>query len=249
MGLFASLVHYQRLAPCRSIPVRNRRQSKDCTVNQPMIHTRRLPVYLLLDCSGSMVGEPIAAINTGLQAFVSAMNEDPQALETVWVSVIAFSSVAEQVTPLMDVVEFRPPSLEPEGATALGEALEVLQECIAAEVRHTTAEQKGDWRPMAFLFTDGEPTDNWRDAAKAFRESNHATLIACGAGPEIKDATLHALSDTVVHLKDTHPGTLISFMQWVTQAVTTASQSLGRRPDADADYEYDLPSGEGLNSP
>lgn len=212
-----------------------------------MTFSRRLPVYLLLDCSGSMVGEPIAAINTGLQAFVSAMNEDPQALETVWVSVIAFSSVAEQVTPLMDVVEFRPPALEPQGATALGEALEVLRECIAVEVRHTTAEQKGDWRPMAFLFTDGEPTDQWKESAKAFRQANEATLIACGAGPEIKDATLRQLSDTVIHLKDTHPGTLISFMQWVTQAVTETSRSLGTRPDADGDFQPDLPMGEGIS--
>lgn len=28
---------------------------------------RRLPIYLLLDCSGSMTGEAIIAVQTGLQ--------------------------------------------------------------------------------------------------------------------------------------------------------------------------------------
>ncbi|QDU93855.1 vWA domain-containing protein [Lignipirellula cremea] len=208
---------------------------------------RRLPVYLLLDCSGSMVGEPIEAIKTGLQAFVSALNDDPQAMETVWVSVITFSSVAEQRVPLMDVTEFQPPELDPRGATALGEALEVLGECIDVEVRKTTPEQKGDWRPMVFLFTDGEPTDAWQEAARQFRAADLGSLIVCGAGPEVQDATLKQLSDTVIHLKDTHPGTLISFMQWVTQAVATTSKALGTQPPAEENYLNDLPAGQGIS--
>ena len=37
--------------------------------------TRRLPVYLLLDTSGSMQGEPIHAVNVGLQAGSEPMAE------------------------------------------------------------------------------------------------------------------------------------------------------------------------------
>ena len=44
--------------------------------------SRRLPVYLLLDTSGSMMGEPIAAVETGVQTLVSALRQDPYALET-----------------------------------------------------------------------------------------------------------------------------------------------------------------------
>lgn len=212
-----------------------------------MFHNRRLPVYLLLDCSGSMVGEPIEAIRTGLQAFVSALNNDPQAIDTVWVSVITFSSVAEQRVPLMEVTEFRPPDLEPQGATALGEALVVLQECLEVEVRKTTEEQKGDWRPMIFLFTDGEPTDSWRDEIRSLREQNLGAMIVCGAGPDIKDETLRQLGEMVIHLKDTNPGTLIGFMQWVTQAVTTTSNSLGNHPHGEEDVLANLPAPDGIS--
>lgn len=34
---------------------------------------RRLPVYLLLDCSGSMMGEPIEAVRQGVKALLSEL--------------------------------------------------------------------------------------------------------------------------------------------------------------------------------
>ena len=42
-------------------------------------YTRRLPVYLLLDCSGSMTGEPIEAVRQGVKALLSELRGDPQA--------------------------------------------------------------------------------------------------------------------------------------------------------------------------
>ena len=43
---------------------------------------RRLPVYLLLDTSGSMMGEPIEAVKNGVEILVSSLRQDPYALET-----------------------------------------------------------------------------------------------------------------------------------------------------------------------
>ena len=44
----------------------------------------RTAVYLLLDCSGSMTGEPIEAVRQGLKALLSELKSDPQALETAY---------------------------------------------------------------------------------------------------------------------------------------------------------------------
>jgi uncharacterized protein YegL len=188
---------------------------------------RRLPVYLLLDCSGSMAGEPVAAMEMGLRALLGDLRNDPQALETVWLSVITFASTAEQIIPLTEVNEFHPPDLHAEGTTALGEALDLLADRIRKEVRSTTLDQKGDWKPLVFVLTDGEPTDDWRRSAETFRLRGLATVVACGAGPEVNDDTLRWLGDKVVRLKDTQPGTLGAFMKWVSASVGATSQALG----------------------
>ncbi len=67
---------------------------------------RRLPVYILLDTSGSMRGEPIHSVNVGLQAMLSALRQDPYALESVHLSIITFDLQAREslpLTPLADV--------------------------------------------------------------------------------------------------------------------------------------------------
>jgi uncharacterized protein YegL len=192
--------------------------------------SRRLPVYLLLDCSGSMAGESIAALEMGLKALLGDLHNDPNALETVWISVITFTSTAEQLVPLTELNDFRPPHLMAEGTTALGEALDLLTDRILAEVQFTGPDHKGDWKPLVFLLTDGEPTDDWERAAENFHLRGLATVIACGAGSEVNDATLRRLGDTVVRLKDTQPGTLGAFMKWVSASVTTTSHGLGARP-------------------
>ena len=73
-------------------------------------YIRRLPVYLLLDCSGSMMGEPIEAVRQGVKALLSELKGDPQALETAYLSVITFDSSARQVIPLTELMQFQEPS-------------------------------------------------------------------------------------------------------------------------------------------
>src|SRR5262249_34490743 len=163
----------------------------------PTAPLRRLPVYLLLDCSGSMAGEPIAALEMGLKALLADLRNDPQGVETVWLSVIPFASSAEQVVPLTELGAFRPPELSAEGTTALGEALDLLARRLAAEVRTAGPDRKGDWKPLVFVLTDGEPTDEWEQSAEEFRLRGLATVVACGAGPEVNDGTLRRLGDTV----------------------------------------------------
>ena len=68
---------------------------------------RRLPVYLLLDTSGSMSGEPIQQVKNGVQMLVSALRQDPQALETAYLSVITFDTTAREVVPLTDLPSFQ----------------------------------------------------------------------------------------------------------------------------------------------
>ena len=87
---------------------------------------RKLPVYLLLDTSGSMAGEPIEAVKNGVQLLVSTLRQDPHALETAYLSIIGFGSSASVLVPLSELAAFQPPALAASGTTSLGEALRLL---------------------------------------------------------------------------------------------------------------------------
>lgn len=188
---------------------------------------RRLPVYLLFDCSRSMIGEPISAMEMGLRTLLADLHDDPVCLESVWISIITFNSVVELLLPLSDIDNLDIPDMEADGTTSLGAAIEFVSQRIDEEVRHTTESQKGDWKPMVFIFTDGEPTDDWEEEAEHLHNSGKALIIACGAGPEIDDSVLNKVGHHAIRLHDTKPGTLTEFMQWVSVSITSHSNSVG----------------------
>ena len=57
---------------------------------------RRLPVYLLIDTSGSMKGEPIESVKVGIETMLSTLRNDPYALETVNISIITYDKDVKQ---------------------------------------------------------------------------------------------------------------------------------------------------------
>ena len=199
-------------------------------------YSRRLPIYLLIDCSESMVGDPIAAIEEGLHTFLNDLQKDPIAVETVWLSVITFGTVARLIMPLTELKDFELPHLEAGGATYLGEAIRMVNSRIRQEVRKTSDCEKGDWKPMVYIFTDGDPNDEWTEAAKDFRNQKLASIIACGAGNEVQDETLKVLSDKAVKLRDTAPATLKGFVKYLTASVSSKSRQLGSSAGAAEDY-------------
>ena len=193
---------------------------------------RRLPVYLVLDCSGSMTGAPIEAVRQGMKTLLGELKSDPQALETVFLSVITFDSTARQVNPLTELMLVKEPDFQATGTTALGAALKLLSECIDREVRQTTADQKGDWKPLIFLMTDGAPTDKWEDAADAIKAKKPGNFIACAAGAGADEAVLKRITDIVVKLNDLQPEALKQFFQWVSASVATTSTGVANQGEA-----------------
>jgi uncharacterized protein YegL len=190
--------------------------------------SRRLPVYLLLDCSGSMSGEPIEAVRQGVRALVSDLRGDPQALETAYLSVITFASSAQQVTPLTELMAFNEPNLEASGATSMGEALKLLEQCLDREVRKSSPSQKGDWKPLVFIMTDGQPTDNWEMYADRIKQKKIGNVIACAAGPGADGTLLKRITEIVVELTNLQPDALKAFFKWVSSSIKTTSQSVAQ---------------------
>jgi uncharacterized protein YegL len=192
---------------------------------------RRLPVYLLVDTSGSMRGERIAAVNNGLQSLVSRLRQDPFALESVHISIITFDLEVKQVLPLTALEDLQLPEIvTPEsGPTNMGAALELLLAKCSVEVRLGSADAKGDWRPLVFLMTDGKPSDLavYRASIPLVKKQNFACVVACAAGTQAEDGFLKELTDSVVHLDTADSATLASFFKWVSDSIGTGNKSVG----------------------
>ena len=187
---------------------------------------RRLPVYLLLDTSGSMFGEPIEAVKNGVQMLLSTLRSDPYALETAYLSIITFDSKAEQIVPLTEISSFQLPSINASGCTALGEALSLLAQKVDEEVTKTTSEVKGDWRPLVFLMTDGQPTDNLERGLDNFRKRKFGMVVACAAGQGAATKTLQKITENVVQLDTADSATIKAFFKWVSASISTSSKSI-----------------------
>ncbi len=187
---------------------------------------RKLPVYLVLDTSGSMSGEPIEAVKNGMQILVSALRQDPYALETAYLSVITFNSQAQQLVPLSELTTFNVPNVQASGATAMGAGLKLLAERVDQEVIKTTADTKGDWKPMVFIMTDGGPTDDWQAGLREFQQRKFGVVVACAAGTGADTNVLKQITENVVTLDTADTASLRAFFKWVSASISTSSQKV-----------------------
>lgn len=184
---------------------------------------RKLPVYLLLDTSGSMYGEPIEAVKNGVEMLLSSLRQDPYALETVHLSIITFANHAKQAVPLTELSAFNQPSLNASGQTAMGEALRLLAERVDAEVTKTTPEKKGDWKPLVFLMSDGAPTDDLDKGIESLKQRKFGIVVACAAGKDANIPTLQKITESVVRLDSLENESIKAFFKWVSASVSAGS--------------------------
>ena len=187
---------------------------------------RRLPVYLLLDTSASMLGEPIEAVKTGVDLLISSLRQDPYALETAYLSIISFDNSTKQLVPLTEIAMFNPPQLQASGMTQLGDALTLLAEKIEQEVQKTTPEVRGDWKPLVFIMTDGAPTDSWAAGLAKLRQAKPGMIIACAAGQHADSSVLKQITEVVVELSTADSNTIKAFFKWVSASISTSSQKV-----------------------
>lgn len=133
----------------------------------------RAPCLLLLDTSASMGGEPIQALNDGLRVFKQDLMTDELARRRVEIAVVTFGAGGvREIQNFVTADQWQPPELSAGGSTPMGEAirrgLELLRE------RKDMYREAGlqYFRPWVFLISDGEPTDQFDEAARLARQQD-----------------------------------------------------------------------------
>ena len=114
--------------------------------------SRRLLTYLCIDTSGSMNGEPIVAVNAGLQALLTSLRSNPYALDSVHLSITTFDSEIKLVLPMTPVADVILPEITcpKSGATLLGAALEHICDQVQQDIHKSspTAKSYRDCAPV-----------------------------------------------------------------------------------------------------
>ena len=132
---------------------------------------RALPVFLLLDCSGSMSGEKIETLNNAVVDMIKDFKSENLSEVNIQMCIVTFGGQAALHTDLCSVnsIEYQP--LTANGMTPLGGALTILQEIIEDKEKVSS---KG-YRPSVILVSDGRPNDSWEQPLETFLTSKRTS--------------------------------------------------------------------------
>ena len=112
----------------------------DDLVNNP---TPRVPVCLCLDVSGSMDGDRINELNSGVKLFYESIKEDEIAMYAAEICIVTFGGNGAEC--MMDFASLElqpnPPLLKASGITPMGEAVKLSLDLL--EKRKTEYKDKG----------------------------------------------------------------------------------------------------------
>lgn len=202
----------------------------------------RTPCVLVLDCSGSMRGEPIKQLNIGLKALEKELKDDIDASSRVQILIIkAFGKDQVEISSdWVDAMNFTAPQMEADGLTPLGFAMETALNKI--NVRKLLYDDCGisSKRPWIFLISDGEPTDyDWERVAKKCREAQeNKKVIIHAIGTE--EANLEKLAKfSTLPPKRLNGLKFTEFFLWLSRSVSCVSKASPQAVDIDEDLFSD----------
>lgn len=150
--------------------------------------------HLLLDTSASMSGAPLEALKQGLQLLCATFIT--RSKRPVQIRLIGYGSTPREIASLRDIHEFEMPKLEAAGSSGLGGAFRLVADTMPA---HDPS--------LVYVFSDGEPTDDWEVAIVPLR-TRVRKIVGVACGPAASGTALKQIVDQAFQVRDLTPDIL-----------------------------------------
>lgn len=190
--------------------------------------TPRVPVALVLDVSGSMMGPPIDELTEGVRAFFQSLEEDEVARYAAEVSLITFGTDVKRVRNFATIDKCDVALPPAKGKTSLGSAVSMALSDL--EERKDLYRTLGVdyYQPWLVIMTDGKPTDEVEEAVsgvQALVGKNRLTVfpIAIGEKADMKVLARFSPKRVPLRLKELR---FREFFRWLSSSVSRVSQSI-----------------------
>lgn len=190
--------------------------------------TARVAVCLVLDTSYSMNGEPLKELNEGVRTFFDAIKNDEIACEAAEICVVAFGG--EEATKVLDFESIKRqqcPTLRVNGRTPMGDGVNLALRLLEQRKREYSNAGVDYYQPWMVLMTDGEPTDDIREAAQRTAQliqEKKLVMFPIAIGENANQQTLMEFSPKrrPLQLKGLN---FSQFFDWLSKSVARVSQS------------------------
>ncbi len=194
---------------------------------------RPLQFIWIADCSGSMSGKKIEALNFGIREAIQPMREvaDENPNAQVSVRAIKFSDGAQwHVSQPTKIHDFKWPDLTADAVTDMGKALHL----VADALKTSNMPERG-LPPVLVLLSDGQPTDDFNGGLKALMDQPwgaKAVRIAIAIGD---DADLEVLQKFIGHperkpIQVTNANDLVKMIKWASTVPLKAASNPNSQP-------------------
>jgi uncharacterized protein YegL len=191
---------------------------------------QRCACVLLLDTSGSMAGQRITDLNTGLRTLKEDLLKDSNASTRVDLAVMTFDSQVKVVRDFGNVQDFEPPALTAQYQTFIGTAICDALERIEARKAEYRNHGVPYYRPWLFILTDGHPegespevVNQAKQRLKEAQDAHRVKVFPVAVGDGVDIALLSDLAGTpALRMKETK---FQDLFQWLSKSLTAMSNS------------------------
>ena len=179
----------------------------------------------MVDCSSSMAGDRIGAVNHAIQECIEPMREEaagnPNA--QLYIHTLKFASGASWVTAEpVPIEEFAWEDVEANGITDMGKAFELLAGQLSMPPMPDRA-----LPPVIVLLTDGYPTDDWKRPLEKLLKmpwGKKAVKVAIAIGKDAERSVLEAFTGNPEAVLDAgNPEVLTHFIKWASTVASAVS--------------------------